>query len=182
MCQHKAPHREWEPALRHLGFDADRKYPEPATLFDDYAGRGAAEHDQDMTIEKTMTPRDLKLVTPARLTPEQKTTWDAYYGPRNEAFRAAKLTGKDLVRWKFQRYMHDYLGLHQGGRRGRRQGARHARNAEGVADNTDRGLRRPTRGSTWANTAGSTSAGFSRSRLRTPCLIKLAGRDEAGDR
>ena len=27
MCQHKAPHREWEPALRHLGHDKDRKYP-----------------------------------------------------------------------------------------------------------------------------------------------------------
>ena len=55
MCQHKAPHREWLPALRHLGHDGDRKYPEPPTLFDDYAGRGKAEHDQDMTIAKTMT-------------------------------------------------------------------------------------------------------------------------------
>ena len=54
MCQHKAPHREWEPPLRHLGHDGDRKYPEPPTLFDDYAGRGKAEHDQDMTIAKTM--------------------------------------------------------------------------------------------------------------------------------
>ena len=54
MCQHKAPHREWEPPLRHLGHDGDRVYPEPATLFDDYAGRGKAEHDQDMTIAKTM--------------------------------------------------------------------------------------------------------------------------------
>ncbi len=55
MCQHKAPHREWEPALRHLGHDDDREYPEPETLFDDYSGRGLAEHDQDMTIDKTMT-------------------------------------------------------------------------------------------------------------------------------
>ena len=54
MCQHKAPHREWEPALRHLGHDGDRRYPEPPTLFDDYSGRGKAEHDQDMTIAKTM--------------------------------------------------------------------------------------------------------------------------------
>lgn len=110
MLQHKAPHRDWQPALRHLGHDADRKYPEPATLFDDYAGRGPAVADQDMTIEKTMTPGDLKLVTPRRLTPEQKTAWDAYYGPRNAEFEKAKLTGKDLVRWKYNRYMHDYLG------------------------------------------------------------------------
>lgn len=110
MCQHKAPHREWEPAVRHLGHDNDRTYPEPPTLFDDYAGRGAAEKSQDMTIARTMTQRDLKLVTPGRLTPEQKKAWDAYYEPRNEKFRAAKLEGKDLVRWRYNRYLHDYLG------------------------------------------------------------------------
>ena len=110
MCQHKAPHREWEPALRHLNFDNDRKYDEPSTLFDDYSGRGIAEHDQDMMIAKTITPRDMKLVTPGNLTPEQKKEWDAYYEPRNEAFKKANLTGKELTSWRYQRYMHDYLG------------------------------------------------------------------------
>lgn len=109
MCQHKAPHREWEPALRHLNADKDRVYAEPATLFDDYAGRGPAERGQDMTIEKTMTERDTKLIAPARLTEEQRKVWDEYYEPRNAKFRAANLSGKDLVRWKYQRYMHDYL-------------------------------------------------------------------------
>ena len=109
MCQHKAPHREWEPALRHLEADHDRVYAEPPTLFDDYSGRGRAEHEQDMTIAQTMTDRDLKLAPPARLTPEQRAVWDAYYEPRNEAFRKAQLTGRELVRWKYQRYMHDYL-------------------------------------------------------------------------
>jgi arylsulfatase A-like enzyme len=110
MLHHKAPHREWEPALRHLGHDADRKYPEPETLFDDYSGRGKAEHQQDMTIAKTMTARDLKLMPPQQLTAEQRKAWDAYYEPRNEAFRKANLQGKDLVRWKYNRYLHDYLG------------------------------------------------------------------------
>src|SRR5262249_43796123 len=110
MCQHKAPHREWLPALRHLGHDADRKYPEPPTLFDDYTGRGKAEHDQDMTIARTMTAIDLKLTPPRILTAAERRTWDAYYEPRNAAFRAAKLEGQDLVRWKYQRYLHDYLG------------------------------------------------------------------------
>jgi arylsulfatase A-like enzyme len=109
MAQHKAPHREWAPALRHLGFDKDRVYPEPATLFDDYSGRGIAEHDQDMTLEKTFTARDAKLDPPPGMTEEQRKVWDEYYGPRNEKFRAANLTGKDLVRWRYQRYMHDYL-------------------------------------------------------------------------
>jgi arylsulfatase A-like enzyme len=110
MCQHKAPHREWEPALRHLNHDNDRKYPEPPTLFDDYSGRGIAERDQDMTLAKTITPRDMKLVPVGQLTPGQKKEWDAYYEPRNEAFRKANLTGDDLTRWRYQRYMHDYLG------------------------------------------------------------------------
>eukprot|EP01034_Spumella_vulgaris_P003268 gene3268-4212_t len=109
MSQHKAPHREWSPPLRHLGFDRDRVYPEPATLFDDYSGRGPAVRGQDMTIEKTMHERDTKLIAPPRLTPEQRKVWDEYYEPRNAKFRAANLSGKDLVRWKYQRYMHDYL-------------------------------------------------------------------------
>ncbi len=111
MCQHKAPHREWSPPLRHLGHDKDRKHPEPDSLFDDYAGgRGLAWRDQDMTLEKTFTNLDAKLATPQQLTAEQRKVWDAYYEPRNEAFRQAKLTGKDLVRWRYNRYMHDYLG------------------------------------------------------------------------
>ena len=65
MCQHKAPHREWAPALRHLGHDKDRKYPEPETLFDDYAGRGKGEKNQDMTLEKTFSDLDAKLKYPA---------------------------------------------------------------------------------------------------------------------
>ncbi len=110
MCQNKAPHREWEPALRHLGHDGDRQYPLPDTLFDDYSGRGSAERDQDMTIARTMTSKDLKLVPPPQLTPEQLREWNAYYEPRNEKLRRDNPQGSDLVRWKYQRYMHDYLG------------------------------------------------------------------------
>jgi len=110
MCQHKAPHREWEPNLKYLGHDQDRKYPEPETLFDDYSGRGKAEREQDMTIAKTMNDLDVKLTAPSQLTPEQLKQWNAYYGPRNEEFRKANPQGKDLVRWKYNRYLHDYLG------------------------------------------------------------------------
>lgn len=109
MCQHKAPHREWEPNLKYLSLHDGVKFAEPETLFDDYSGRGKAEKTQDMTIEKTMTLRDLKLTAPNNLTAEQRKVWDAYYEPRNAEFRKANLQGKDLVRWKYQRYMHDYL-------------------------------------------------------------------------
>jgi arylsulfatase A-like enzyme len=43
------------------------------------------------------------------LTPEQKAKWDAAYGPKNKAFEEAKLEGRQLVRWKYQRYIKDYL-------------------------------------------------------------------------
>ncbi len=54
MSQHKAPHREWAPALRHLGWNEDREFPEPETLFDDYSGRGQAEHEQDVALENIL--------------------------------------------------------------------------------------------------------------------------------
>lgn len=114
MCQHKATHREWEPALRHLDHDRGRTYAEPPTLFDDYAGRSLAERTQRMTIRETMNEKDLKLTPPQQLTPEQRKAWDAYYEPRNAAFREAKLQGEELVRWKYQRYLHDYLGCVRG--------------------------------------------------------------------
>ena len=110
MCQHKAPHRPWEPNLKYLGHDHDRAYPPPETLFDDYSGRGKAEHEQDMMIAKTMDDTDLKFVTPPQMTPDQLKAWNAYYQPRNETFQKARLQGKELVQWKYNRYMHDYLG------------------------------------------------------------------------
>ncbi len=108
MSQHKAPHREWAPALRHLGWNGDRVFPEPDTLFDEYSGRGIAELEQDMTLEKTFTERDAKLTPPPGLTDEQLTAWNAYYEPLNAG--VGELSGKELIRWRYQRYMHDYLG------------------------------------------------------------------------
>lgn len=109
MYQHKAPHREWEPGPKHLTLYDDVVIPEPVNLFDDYATRGRAAREQDMTIAKTLTPRDLKLVPPPNLTPEQLAAWNAAYEPKNEEFRRANLQGDDLVRWKYQRYIKDYL-------------------------------------------------------------------------
>jgi arylsulfatase A-like enzyme len=109
MSQHKAPHREWEPPLRLLGFDKDRVYQEPETLFDSYSGRSKAVSDHDMGIDRTFTPKDAKLVPPGNLTPEQRQQWDAYYEPRNAKYTAAAPAGRDLVKWRYQRYMHDYL-------------------------------------------------------------------------
>jgi len=115
FCWQKAPHREWEPNLRDLDFDHDRKYAEPGNLFDDYSGRGLAEHDQNMTIANTMRMNeDCKLKDPSDLDPEQRKAWDAYYAPRNAEFLKQNLTGKALVEWKYNRFMHDYLGCIKG--------------------------------------------------------------------
>lgn len=110
MAHHKAPHREWSPNLKYLGWNKDRKFPEPPTLFDNYTGRGRAEYEQDMTLEKTFTKLDAKLTVPNSLNEEQRKTWNAFYEPRNAEFEKANLTGQDLVRWRYQRYLHDYLG------------------------------------------------------------------------
>lgn len=109
MAQHKAPHREWAPPLRHLGWNGDRVFEEPKTLFDDYAGRSKAVSDHDMGLDRTFTALDAKLKYPPNMTEEQKAEWDKYYAPRNEAFAKQNLSGGALVRWRYQRYLHDYL-------------------------------------------------------------------------
>lgn len=127
MLQHKAPHREWSPPLRHLHLFDEVKFPEPFTLFDDYKGRGTAAKTQDMTIAQTMHPGDLKINDVVefkdkedwpykatvnrmeRMTDEQyKTWWDAY-GPKNKKMIDANLRDRELIRWKYQRYIKDYL-------------------------------------------------------------------------
>ena len=109
MWQHKAPHREWTPGPKQFGLYKDVTIPEPPTLFDDYSGRGTAAHKQDMTIEKTLTRFDLKFDPPKNLNAEQLAAWHQAYDAENAEFEKSKLTGKELVRWKYQRYIKDYL-------------------------------------------------------------------------
>ena len=119
----KAAHRAWEPAPEYVGLFDDVDMPEPATLFDDYAGRSPAAAAAQMRIARDLFPAyDLKLPITgegildgaardmrARMTEEERAVWEAAYGPRNEAFAAAGLDGDALTRWKYQRYVKDYL-------------------------------------------------------------------------
>ena len=130
MCQHKAPHRNWAPAPRHLGLFKDVTIPEPKSLFDDYAGRSASLKEQQMTIAKDFHwGHDMKFNGKpqfpehflggipngeyARMDDEQKKAWDAAYEPENQAFisgmKASPLSAADVTRWKYQRYLKDYL-------------------------------------------------------------------------
>ncbi|MFK7911699.1 MAG: sulfatase [Akkermansiaceae bacterium] len=133
MCQHKAPHRTFSPALRHLKSFEGVTIPEPSTLFDDYSNRSKTLAKNEMEIDRHFDwAYDVKLRkderegidlpgvdrygTPEynRMNAEQRKVWDAHFSPLNQAFlkdfKAGKLTHKDIVRWKYQRYMKNYLG------------------------------------------------------------------------
>jgi len=126
MLQHKAPHRNWMPGPKHLTMYDDVEIPEPTTLFDNYEGRTSAASNQEMTIANHMDESyDLKVDKsenskegwfrdwmPNKLksmTEKQRTDWLAAYEPKNQAFLDANLKGDELVKWKYQRYIKDYL-------------------------------------------------------------------------
>ena len=109
MCQHKAPHGKWEPALRHLGEFDDVEIPEPPTLFDDYSGRSPAPAGHEMGIAEHIGPSRLMFRYSSKFTPEQLKVFDAYFGPRNESVKKANLTGRERTRWNYQRYIKNYL-------------------------------------------------------------------------
>ena len=64
-----------------------------------------------MSILLDLFDRDLKLETPPGLTPEQQTAWERAYGEENRWFRSARASlGTDgELRWRYQRYIKDYL-------------------------------------------------------------------------
>ncbi|PQV51418.1 putative sulfatase [Jejuia pallidilutea] len=124
MVQHKAPHRNWMPALRHTNKYDDVKFPVPDTYFADHKGSTASKeqyqtiyrdmyegHDLKMTKEKGSTELAHNPWTTdfERMTPEQRAAWDKAYLTKNDAFHKANLSGKDLDLWKLQRYLQDYL-------------------------------------------------------------------------
>ncbi len=84
-CHHKAPHRPWQPDEKHRKKWQNVTVPEPATFNDDYATRSDAAREATMRIDRHLTPTDLKQKPPA------------------------DLSGQALKKWKYQRYMRDYL-------------------------------------------------------------------------
>jgi len=85
MYHHKAPHREWEPDDKHAKLYEDIDIPIPETFNDDYKTRCAAARQQEMTIEQHLNRKDLKMDPPEGL------------------------AGQELKKWKYQRYIKDYL-------------------------------------------------------------------------
>lgn len=132
---HKAPHREWLPAERHYKEYINKTFPEPETLFDDYEGRGQAAHDAEMNLLDHMNWAGDSKIHPevmdqlgipetsdwdklaferevGRQNPAQRKAWDAVYGPMNEEFikNYPNMSKRELMSWRYQRYMQDYLG------------------------------------------------------------------------
>jgi arylsulfatase A-like enzyme len=116
MMHHKAPHRPWEPAETYAAQFAARHIPEPVTLWDSYATRTDALHENQQRVAADLTHRDLKLKPPADLAGDALTKWYAIKPASVTIERDGKpvtLTGEALVRWKYQRYMQDYLATVQ---------------------------------------------------------------------
>jgi arylsulfatase A-like enzyme len=116
MLHHKAPHRPWQPDERHRAAFADRWIPEPPTLWDSYTTRTDALRENLQRVGADLTRRDLKLEPPPDLQGQELTAWlttkpDTVTITRNG--QAATLTGEALTRWKYQRYMQDYLATIQ---------------------------------------------------------------------
>lgn len=135
MYLHKSPHRPWLMAERHMEEFTKRTFPEPATLFDDYSGRTSPAGEAEMNIlthmgwsgDNKLSPEIIKKLGIAdvggydsiryksefaRFTPAQAENFRKYYGPIEEEFvkNYPLMTDEDKMRWKYQRYMQDYLG------------------------------------------------------------------------
>jgi arylsulfatase A-like enzyme len=116
MVHHKAPHRPWEPDAAHAAQFAARRVPEPVTLWDSYATRTAALRENQQRVAADLTRRDLKLRPPADLTGAELTRWLTTKPDTVTIVRdgeSVTLTGEPLIRWKYQRYMQDYLATVQ---------------------------------------------------------------------
>lgn len=124
MVHHKAPHRNWMPALRHTTLYDSVEFPLPDTYFPDFENQQAAEEQLQTIYEDMYEGHDLKLskhkgtdslaANPwkddfERMTADQKEKWNAAYRPKNDAFWEKDLHGKDLAKWKGQRYLREYM-------------------------------------------------------------------------
>ena len=116
MMHHKAPHRPWDPSAEQGARFAGRRIPEPVTFWDNYETRTDALHENEQRVAKDLNNRDLKLTAPTGLGGPDLARW---YRSKPDSVtimrdgKPVRLTGEALVRWKYQRYMQDYLATVQ---------------------------------------------------------------------
>jgi arylsulfatase A-like enzyme len=129
---HKAPHRNFFPALKYLETYSKKIFPAPSTLYADTAGHGSAWRIQTMSILSDMRlsgdlkvdPQYLTDIPALKPTAEDIATYNALirripdslrqrykdiYAERGKILQRLKPTGKELLKYKYQWYMQDYL-------------------------------------------------------------------------
>ena len=129
---HKAPHRNFVPALKYLEQYYTKTFPEPVTLYADTAGRGSAWRIQTMSILPDMRlcsdlkvdPQYLKDIPELIPDAEDIATYNAIikrmpdyererfkeiYAERGRIIQEKKPKGRELLKYKYQWYMQDYL-------------------------------------------------------------------------
>ena len=124
MVHHKAPHRNWMPAPRHLNRYDSVQFPLPESYFPDFINQKAAEEQLQTIYDDMYEGHDLKISKSFgsvelahnpwtndfdRMSPQQRKLWNEAYLPKNNAFWKADLHGKELAQWKGQRYLQDYM-------------------------------------------------------------------------
>ena len=108
MYQFKAPHRDWRPDSIYHDLYSDFDFPEPSTFNDEYEGRIAASENM-MEIENHLNRRDLKLIAPSGLPRRDSMKWLSY-GDNGQFWTPNDtLQGMELKKWKYQKYIKDYL-------------------------------------------------------------------------
>lgn len=137
MYMHKAPHRPWWPRADKFAEFTQKQFPEPETLFDDYSNRGTAAKTAEMNLLTHMMYSHDSKIRPelleemgdkafpkveefengfygpyGRATAEQKAQFDPILDKINADFEQnwPNMTEEEKMRWKYQRYMQDYLG------------------------------------------------------------------------
>jgi arylsulfatase A-like enzyme len=116
MMHHKAPHRWWQPAPAYAARFAALRIPEPVTFWDSYETRTDALRENMQRVAADLTNRDLKMPVPPGIAGDELAKWNQTKPDRVTIVRDGRsvtLTGESLARWKYQRYMQDYLATVQ---------------------------------------------------------------------
>ena len=129
---HKAPHRYFFATLKYIQQFHNKIFPEPSTLYVDTAGHGTAWHLQTMSIL-----HDMKLCSDLKVDPKylmdihelkpdsaeivyynaifnripepDRSSIKKIYEERGKLLQQLKPKGKELLKYKYQWYMQDYM-------------------------------------------------------------------------